>query len=72
MKTGNPALGLGWWSRWGCAQSGIALLTSEQTVAVVGEGVKDAVGCHDTETQVVRSPSLSVRSSGRRAERDRS
>lgn len=56
--TADPAMELAWWSRWGGVQRGIALLTSEQTVAVVGEGVKDAVGCHDTEAQVVQSPSL--------------
>lgn len=37
---------------------GISALTSEKAAAVVGEGVKDAVGCHDRETRRVWSTSL--------------
>lgn len=43
----------------GCEQICISLLTSEQTAAVVGEGVKDAVGRH--EARVVQNPLAPVR-----------
>lgn len=38
---------------------GISALTSEKAATVAGEGVKDAVGCHDREAGTVWCPRCS-------------